>query len=157
MAPPPSHAPAPKVTVLHGPNLDRLGVREPGIYGETTLADLDAAIAREAEAVGLSVVCRQSNHEGQLIEWVHGADGDADGLVINPAGYTHTSVALADALRAMRIPVVEVHLSNLYARESYRHVSHTAPACAGVIMGLGVEGYLLAIRYLARHLGVCPP
>ncbi|RMH00255.1 MAG: type II 3-dehydroquinate dehydratase [Deltaproteobacteria bacterium] len=148
---------APALVVLHGPNLDRLGSREPEIYGTLRLSEVDAAIEAEARALGISVTCRQSNHEGQLIEWVHEADDHADGLVVNPAGYTHTSVALADALAALRIPAVEVHLSNLYARNSMRHTSLTGAHCAGVVMGLGLDGYLLAIRYLSRRLAAEAP
>ncbi|MBW6454735.1 MAG: type II 3-dehydroquinate dehydratase [Trueperaceae bacterium] len=144
---------APKTLwVLHGPNLDRLGRREPEVYGRQTLADIDAACAGLARALGFAHESRQSAHEGALIEWLHeAADTGAAGVVINPAGYTHTSVALRDAIAAIDVPVVEVHLSNVHAREAFRHVSLTAAACAGTIAGLGAEGYLAALRYLAAR------
>ncbi len=151
--PPKETQPArPTITVLHGPNLHRLGAREPSIYGTITLAELDARLAAVAGTCGVSVVCRQSNHEGELLDWIYEAEARSRGLVINPGAYTHTSIALGDALRAVAIPVVEVHLSNLYARDRARHVSHTAAACRGVVMGLGTEGYVLALRYLADEV-----
>ncbi len=127
--------------VIHGPSLNLLGTREPALYGTETLAQIDARLATRAAALGASVVCRQSNREGELIDWVHEAGTSADGILINPAGYTHTSLALADALRAVRVPAVEVHLTNLYAREPARHVSHTAAACVGFIAGFGPRVY----------------
>jgi len=138
--------------LLHGPNLDRLGRREPEVYGRQTLAEIDAACADLASSLGFALEARQSAHEGALIDWLHeAADAGAAGIVLNPAGYTHTSVALRDAITAIDVPVVEVHLSNVQAREPFRHVSLTAAACAGTIAGLGAEGYLAALRYLAAR------
>lgn len=139
--------------MIHGPNLNLLGVREPGIYGAGTLADLDAALEALAAQLGVSVSCRQSNGEGEIITWVQEcAAGHHDGVIINPGGYTHTSVAIADALRAVDAPKIEVHLTNLFGREPLRHSSITGVACAGVIMGLGAGSYLLALRHLAACL-----
>jgi len=133
-----------------------LGEREPGVYGSGTLTELDASLQALADELGVDLSIRQSNHEGSIIDWIHGARAGQmsaqDGLVINPGGFTHTSVAIHDALRAVSIPVVEVHLSNLYRRESFRHESVTGVACAGIIMGLGHASYLLALRHLAGTL-----
>jgi 3-dehydroquinate dehydratase-2 len=146
----------PRILVIHGPNLNLLGEREPGIYGAGTLAELDAALHALADDLGVDLTIRQSNSEADIIAWVQaarfGQSSAQDGLIINPAGYTHTSVAIHDALRAVSIPVVEVHLSNLYRRESFRHESVTGVACAGIIMGLGHASYLLALRYLGDRL-----
>ncbi|MDF1524486.1 MAG: type II 3-dehydroquinate dehydratase [Trueperaceae bacterium] len=140
--------------VLHGPNLDRLGRREPEVYGTATLADVNAACAAVAAEHGFDLVARQSAHEGDLIAWVHEAgDTGAAGLTINPAGYTHTSVALRDAIASVDLPVVEVHLSNVHAREPFRHISLTGAVCVGTIAGLGVEGYRAALRFLATRAG----
>lgn len=140
------------ILVLNGPNLNLLGKREPDVYGHSTLADLEAVCVATAAELGTSAVCRQSNHEGQLIEWLHGAaEGGATGVVLNPGGYTHTSVALRDAIAAITVPVVEVHLSNTAAREEFRHRSLVAGVCAGSIVGLGVAGYKLAMRFLAER------
>lgn len=143
----------PTLWVLHGPNLDRLGHREPDVYGTTTLADLNAACMTVAAEAGCDLVARQSAFEGELIDWVHeAADAGAVGLAINPGGYTHTSVALRDAIASVApLPVVEVHLSNVHARETFRHVTLTGAVCIGTIAGLGVEGYRAALRYLATH------
>ncbi|MGH1346806.1 MAG: type II 3-dehydroquinate dehydratase [Nannocystales bacterium] len=138
------------VTVVHGPNLNLLGTREPEIYGSTSLAELDARLVRHGRDRGVEVVCHQSNSEGGIIDLVHAAPGP---IVINPAGYTHTSVAIADALRAVLGPVVEVHLSNIYAREAVRQVSVTAAACEGVVMGLGVNSYVLALEAVLEMIG----
>ena len=136
--------------VLHGPNLDRLGRREPAVYGRQTLAEVDEACAEVTHGLGFAVVCRQSAHEGELIGWLHeAANRGAVGIVLNPGGYTHTSVALRDAIASIDTPVVEVHLSNVHARETFRHVTITGGACAGTIAGLGVEGYRAALRFLA--------
>jgi 3-dehydroquinate dehydratase-2 len=144
--------PRPRFVVLHGPNLNLLGEREPGVYGSASLSDVDASLTRLGAALGVSVDCQQANGEGALIDALHAARG-ADGIIFNPGGYTHTSVALHDAIRACRCPVVEVHLSNLYARESFRHQSVTGAACVGVIMGLGANSYHLALRHLVEVLG----
>lgn len=145
-----------RVLVLHGPNLNLLGEREPGIYGAVTLPQLDASLHALAGELGVSLATRQSNSEGTLIDWIQAArplgPDPQGGLIINPGGYTHTSVAIHDALRAVSIPVVEVHLSNILGRETFRQVSVTGVACAGVIMGLGPASYLLALRHLASIL-----
>jgi 3-dehydroquinate dehydratase-2 len=139
-----------KIAILNGPNLDRLGLREPEIYGKATLADLEKAL-REEFGKAASLEFFQSNHEGELIDRIAKlADGKADGIVINGGALTHTSVALRDALLGAHIPAVEVHMSNLYKREQFRHMSLTAPACAAVITGLGLEGYHAAIRFLLK-------
>jgi 3-dehydroquinate dehydratase-2 len=143
------------VLVVHGPNLDLLGQREPDVYGRQTLPELDASLEALGERLGLRVRCCQANGEGAIIDLLHEAGRDFGGVVINPGGYTHTSVAIADALRAIGIPAVEVHLSNLYAREPLRHRSLTAAACQGVIMGLGASSYHLALHHLAARLA--PP
>lgn len=145
---------APEVWVLHGPNLGRLGRREPSTYGAQSLAELDATLVAEGEALGLRVRCRQSDVEGELVRWLHEAeDAGVLGVVLNPAAYTHTSIALRDAISAIALPVMEVHLSNVFAREAFRHHSHVSPVAAGVITGLGGLGYRLALRALAERLG----
>lgn len=141
--------------VLNGPNLDQLGQREPDIYGRTTLADLEAQIAALAADLGVQVRCLQSNHEGVLIDAIHAAQHDCHGIILNPAGYGHTSVALRDALSCSPLPAVEVHLSNVHRREAFRHHTYTAAAALGVISGLGAHGYQLALRALVAYVG--PP
>ncbi|WP_018180407.1 type II 3-dehydroquinate dehydratase [Jongsikchunia kroppenstedtii] len=136
--------------VLNGPNLNTLGLRQPEIYGHDTLADVEARARAAADAVGLTADCRQTNHEGEAIDWLHAARGQVAGIVINPGGWTHTSVALADALVIPEVPIIEVHLSNVYARESFRHVSYVSPIAAAVISGCGIDGYEFAVRRLAR-------
>lgn len=145
-------ASATSVLVVHGPNLNLLGQREPSVYGRQTLADLDASLVALGERLGLVVRCEQANGEGAIIDLLQEAGRACGGVVINPGGYTHTSVAIADALRAIGIPAVEVHLSNLYARERLRHRSLTGAACEGVIMGLGASSYHLALHHLAARL-----
>lgn len=137
-----------RVLVLHGPNLQLLGQREPDVYGHTTLAQLNADLVEFGESLGLQVECLQSNHEGVWLDAIAQAPAKADGLVINPGAWTHTSVAIHDALRSIELPAIEVHLSNLFAREPFRHHSQTAPPCSGVIMGLGTQSYRLGILAL---------
>jgi 3-dehydroquinate dehydratase-2 len=142
----------PTILVLNGPNLNMLGRREPAIYGRETLGDIEAACRERAAGLGVALEFRQSNHEGELIEWIHEARGSADAIVINPAAFTHTSVALLDALKLCELPVIEVHLSNVAQREPFRHHSYVSLAAMGVIAGLGGFGYELALIALARHL-----
>jgi len=138
------------VLVLNGPNLNLLGTREPTVYGRETLDDVKYACVAAGGRLGLEVDFRQSNHEGQLIDWIHEARTSAAGIVINPAGLTHTSVSLMDALSACELPVVEVHLSNIHKRESFRHLSYVSRVATGVICGLGPHGYVLALDAMAR-------
>ncbi|MGA3007527.1 MAG: type II 3-dehydroquinate dehydratase [Opitutaceae bacterium] len=140
-----------RIAILNGPNLNRLGLREPEIYGRVTLADIETALRKEfSPAAELEFF--QSNHEGALIDKIAAlADAKADGLVVNPGALTHTSVALRDALLGAKVPAVEVHLSNIYQREEFRHKSLTAPACLAVISGLGPEGYHAAVRFLLKR------
>jgi len=143
------------ILVLHGPNLNLLGSREPQHYGHVSLEDINQMLKSRGEACGVSVECFQSNHEGVLIDRVQQARHDGvDFILINPAGYTHTSIALRDALAATGIPFVEVHLSNIHARESFRHHSHFSDLALGVIAGLGAQGYELALEFALRHLHV---
>ncbi|MCR6498539.1 type II 3-dehydroquinate dehydratase [Shinella sp. CPCC 101442] len=135
--------------VLNGPNLNALGKREPGIYGGQTLADIEALCKAEGEKLGFAVDFRQSNHEGDLVDWIHEAGDVAAGIAINAGAYTHTSIALHDAIRAIKIPVVELHLSNVHAREEFRHKSMIAPAVKGVICGFGAQSYILALHALS--------
>ena len=141
------------VWVIHGPNLNLLGRREPKIYGRDTLAMIDERLIALGESLGLRVTAFQSNHEGALIDRLQIAMDEADGVVLNAGAFTHTSMALGDAIRAMSIPVVEVHLSNLYAREHERRTNLTAPFVSGVVMGFGPVGYELALRALSERLG----
>lgn len=139
------------VLVLNGPNLNLLGRREPGIYGAATLNDIEAALIQRGEALGLSVELRQSNHEGVLVDWIHEAqERGAHAVLLNAAAYTHTSIALLDAVRAIEVPVIEVHLSNPHAREPFRHTSWIAQAVKGTIAGFGADSYLLALEAAAR-------
>jgi len=141
-----------RVLVINGPNLNLLGKREPGLYGHTTLEEIEARVTALGLDLGLQVEFVQSNSEGALVDAVQSAAGRAAAIVINPAAYTHTSIALRDAIKAVGLPAVEVHLSNVHAREEFRHTSLTAPACRGVIAGFGAEGYLLALRAVASLL-----
>lgn len=140
------------VLVLNGPNLNLLGRRDPAVYGTQTLADIESLCLREGAALGLDVECCQSNHEGELIDAIHGAFAAGQSLVGNFGAYTHTSVAIMDALAVLTTPVVEVHLSNLHAREELRHRSYISPVADAVIMGAGAHGYALALRHVAHLL-----
>ena len=140
------------IQVLHGPNLNLLGEREPEVYGTLTLADIDALLVKQAEASGSSVRSFQSNSEGALIDAIHDARGWADAIVINPGAYTHTSIALRDAISGVPIPTIEIHLSNVHAREKFRRHSYISPVCVGVIAGFGAEGYSMAL-HAALNLG----
>ena len=144
-----------RILVMHGPNLNLLGTREPEHYGNVTLSDINLALARMAEGANVELETFQSNHEGALIERVHAArDQGVRAIIINPAAYTHTSVALRDALAAVDIPFIEVHLSNVHARESFRHRSYFSDLAVGVISGLGHAGYLLALEYLVNEVNI---
>ena len=139
-----------KVLVLHGPNLNMTGTREPEIYGSMTLEEIDARLTEKGLELGVKVTCMQSNIEGVLIDALQDAMSWADGVVFNPGGYTHTSVALRDAVAAIDIPVVEVHMSNVYARENFRHESLLSPVCKGKIVGFGWQSYMLGLRVLSE-------
>jgi 3-dehydroquinate dehydratase-2 len=142
------------VLVLNGPNLNLLGEREPELYGRTTLPELERDLVERGDERGVQVTCRQSNHEGELVEWVQAARRQHDGIILNAAGYTHTSVALRDALLAAQLPVVEVHLTNIAAREPFRHRSLVSDVAVGTISGFGPHGYRLALDALTHHLSV---
>lgn len=145
------------ILVLNGPNLNLLGQREPAQYGYTTLADVEAMCKAAGERLGVEVLCLQSNHEGVLIDAIHEAgrgvkNGTVLGVVFNAGAYTHTSVALHDAIKGAEVPVIEIHISNVHAREAFRHHSYISPAAAGIVVGFGVEGYVLAIEGLLRKV-----
>ena len=142
-----------KILVLHGPNLNLLGTREPEVYGSMTLEDINNKVIELGKELGVEIKCLQSNHEGVLIDALHDARTWANGVVFNPGAYTHTSIALRDAISAIQIPVVEVHLSNVYAREEFRHVSMISAVCKGKISGFGWRSYLLGLRALVDVLG----
>lgn len=141
-----------RVLVLNGPNLNMLGTREPTIYGAETLMDIEVLCRTEAKLHGIEIEFHQSNHEGELVTWIQQAQHHVQGLVINPAAYSHTSVAIHDALRALDMPIIEVHLSNIHKREPFRHHSYVSSVALGVICGLGATGYKLAIAALAEKL-----
>ena len=143
----------PLVFVLNGPNLNMLGLRQPKVYGKTTLADVEKLCRERAETLGLAVDFRQSNHEGELVGWIQEARTAAAGIAINAGAYTHTSVAILDALLTAEKPVIEVHISNVFRRESFRHHSYVSPAASGVIVGCGPLGYALALEALAAQIG----
>ena len=140
------------IYVLNGPNLNLLGQREPGIYGAQTLADVEAECIAFGKEHGFDVICHQSNHEGDLVGWIHEAGQKGSGVAINAGAYTHTSIALHDAIKGVDVPVVELHISNIHARESFRHHSMIAAACLGQICGFGTDGYTLGLRALAKYL-----
>lgn len=142
-----------RLLVLHGPNLNLLGTREPAVYGRDTLADIDQAIMALGRELGFDVECRQSNYEGQLLDWIHAAPTRFRGIMLNGGALTHTSIALRDAIAGVGLPCVEVHLSNIHAREDFRHHSYTGAVCVGVITGFGKDSYLLGLRALASRLG----
>jgi 3-dehydroquinate dehydratase II len=141
-----------RVLVLHGPNLNLLGNREESVYGTITLAEINASLAKLGSELGVELETRQSNHEGELVTWIQEARSKYHGIIINPAAYTHTSIAVRDALSAVEIPVIEVHLSNIYRREEFRQHSYVSGVALGQISGLGPTGYLLALRGLQAHL-----
>lgn len=147
----------PTILCLNGPNLNMLGVREPELYGRTTLAELQAAVRVRAESLGLGIDFRQSNHEGELVDWIHQAYGKVAGVIINPAAYTHTSIAIADALRILTCPIIELHFNNSYrhADRAFRQLSHVRPVATGVVFGFGAAGYLAALE--AMKLLLDPP
>jgi 3-dehydroquinate dehydratase-2 len=145
-----------RVQVLHGPNLNLLGTRDPAVYGATTLAEIDAELGRRAAARNAVVRCAQSNLEGELVDLIQGARGWAHAILINPGGYTHTSVAIRDALDAVALPAIEVHLSNLHAREPFRHGSLTAAKCVGQICGFGPQSYYLGLDAALAYMEATP-
>jgi 3-dehydroquinate dehydratase II len=142
----------PTILLLHGPNLNMLGTRQPEIYGATTLAEINAAVAERAAAGGVAVLAFQSNHEGALIDFIQERAQEAAGVIINPGALTHYGLSLRDALASVRAPIIEVHLSNVYAREAFRHTSVIAPIATGQIAGLGWRGYVLALDWLLAQL-----
>ncbi|MEM6898018.1 MAG: type II 3-dehydroquinate dehydratase [Pseudomonadota bacterium] len=142
----------PSILILNGPNLNLLGQRQPEVYGTTTLADVEARCRAEAETLGIALEFMQSNHEGALVDAIHGAVGRHDGLIINAGAYTHTSIALLDAVTSVALPAVEVHLSNVHAREDFRHQSYLAKAALGIIAGFGAQSYILALQALNARL-----
>ncbi|BBY78690.1 3-dehydroquinate dehydratase [Mycolicibacterium parafortuitum] len=142
-----------RLLLVNGPNLNLLGTRQPEVYGSTTLAEIEARVAQVAKEAGLAVRAVQSNHEGELIDAIHAARSDCAAIVINPAAYSHTSIAIADALRSVGLPVAEVHLSNIHAREEFRHHSYVSAVAEMVVAGAGPLGYEMAVQYLADRLG----
>lgn len=140
------------ILILNGPNLNLLGTRQPEVYGATTLADVEAMCRSHAEKIGLGLAFEQSNHEGVMIDHIHAAKGVHGGIILNAGAYTHTSIALMDAIASVELPVVEVHLSNIHARETFRHRSYIAPVALGQICGFGAQGYVLALDAIRAHL-----
>ena len=140
------------IYILNGPNLNLLGEREPEIYGRSSLKDVEKSLNKIAKMNNLEIVFVQSNHEGELIELIQTASKDSKGIIINPAGYTHTSIAIYDALLSSKLPIIEVHLSNIYKRENFRHISYVSKAADGIISGLGVEGYIFALKALINKI-----
>ena len=142
----------PSILILNGPNLNLLGTRQPEVYGSTTLKDIEQMCADAAQRLGVSVAFAQSNHEGTLVDQIHAAKGSHEGIVLNAGAYTHTSIALMDAISSVELPVIELHLSNVHAREAFRHTSYIAPVAIGLICGFGAHGYVLALEALSEHL-----
>ena len=140
------------ILLLNGPNLNLLGTREPHIYGSTTLKQVEEMCAARAKALGQEIVCRQSNHEGQLVEWIQEAIDGFCGIIINPAAYTHTSVAIMDALKNVKVPIIEIHISHTHHREAFRHHSYVSAVATATMMGFGVHGYVLAVEAIAHML-----
>ena len=141
-----------KILIINGPNLNLLGTREPEVYGNLTLNEIESKLKALAQKLGVEIECFQSNHEGELVDKIGNAKNNFDGIIINPAAYTHTSVAIRDAIAAVNVPAIEVHISNIYSRENFRHNSFIAPVAIGQISGLGINVYLLALEYLAKWL-----
>lgn len=139
-----------KILIINGPNLNLLGTREPEIYGKFTLSDIENKLKDFAKKINVEIECFQSNHEGEIVDKIGGAKNNFAGIIINPAAYTHTSVAIRDAISSVRMPVIEVHISNIYSREQFRHNSFIAPVAVGQISGLGVDGYLFALEKLSK-------
>lgn len=142
-----------QVLVIHGPNLNMLGLREPGLYGRTRLEEIDTQLSDLGKQWGITVTCFQSNHEGAIVDQIQSASSSMDGVIINPAAFTHTSVAIRDALLLLTVPIIEVHLSNIHKRETFRHHSFMSDVVMGQVVGLGVNGYYLALRALADVIG----
>ena len=141
-----------ELLVLHGPNLNLLGKREPEIYGSESIDDIQKLIEQYAKSKNTEIIFKQTNHEGELIEMIHDARKKSDGLIINPAGYTHTSVAIYDALLSLNIPIIEVHISNIYKREKFRHSSYVSMAANSVISGFGIDGYIFALESMLKNI-----
>lgn len=144
---------AKSLLVLNGPNLNLLGTRQPQVYGSTTLADVEAMCREAGGRLGVGIDFRQSNHEGTLVDWIHEARGRHAGIVLNAGAYTHTSIALMDAIASVELPVAEVHISNIHKREEFRHLSYVSKVAVGMICGFGPHGYVMGIEALVRHLG----
>jgi 3-dehydroquinate dehydratase-2 len=142
----------PSFLILNGPNLNLLGTRQPEVYGRTTLPDIEKMCQSHAEKIAVTVEFAQSNHEGVLVDLIHGARGTKDGIILNAGAYTHTSVALMDAIASVEVPAIELHLSNVHAREAFRHTSYISKVCVGIICGFGAHGYLLALDAMKAHL-----
>ncbi len=141
-----------QIMVLNGPNLNLLGTRQPDVYGDTTLADVESACNAKADELGVEIKFRQSNHEGELIEWIHEARESMQGIVINAGAYTHTSIAIMDAISSIELPVAEVHISNVHKREEFRHISYVSKVALGVIAGFGTFGYQMGLEGIVQHL-----
>ncbi len=145
-------AKAPKVLILNGPNLNMLGSRQPDVYGRESLGDIEQSCSQHGQSLGMDVECRQSNGEGQLVDWIQAARQSHDGLILNPGAYSHTSIAIMDALLAAGLPLIEVHLSNIHRREAFRHHSYVSKVADAVLCGFGSQGYLLALDAMSRRL-----